>query len=231
MSDDVLQKNKSISKTPAIRVLLAVKQPLTEAGLTHLLTDDLNVRIVDVVNTRQELPTLLKKHQPHILFADYNVADYITENDFFHVRYISPGTEVLVISSDRNKKRILEVVRSGIKGYLTKDCEAQEVATAVQSIARGEKYFCQEVLDIIVEGSLHKESDPGEATASLTERETELLRLLAKGYSTQKASDEMNLSPHTVHSHRKKIIKKLHIKSPTEFVVHAVDLGLIDLSF
>jgi two-component system, NarL family, invasion response regulator UvrY len=63
--------------------------------------------------------------------------------------------------------------------------------------------------------------------AILTVRETEILKLIASGKSTQVVADELHLSPHTVHTHRKSIIKKLNIKSPTEFVIYAMDFGLI----
>jgi DNA-binding NarL/FixJ family response regulator len=82
------------------------------------------------------------------------------------------------------------------------------------------------VLDVIMEKTFAPEpiaSDP----AILTVRETEILGYLANGYSTQNIADELHLSPHTVHTHRKSIIRKLNIKSPTEFVIYAFDLGLV----
>ena len=97
---------------------------------------------------------------------------------------------------------------------------------AVYSVARGEKFFCHKILNIIMEK--HFSPEPVEVVPGiLTIRETEILKYLASGYSTQKVADELYLSPHTVHTHRKSIIKKLNIKSPTQFVVYALDFGLI----
>ena len=101
--------------------------------------------------------------------------------------------------------------------------------SAIKAIVKGEKFFSQQVLNIMLESSAKREVR--EVSQELTEREKELLKLLAKGYSTQRAADEMNLSPHTIHTHRKNIIKKLNIKSPTQFVLHAIDLRLITINF
>ena len=172
------------------------------------------------VNTRDRLSELLEQHKPDLLIVDYNADGYITKSDLLTVKEFSPDTKVLVISSDNDKASILQVLQSGVIGYLTKDCSREEILMAVSAVAKGEKFFCHKILNIIMEKHFSPESVevlPG----ILTVRETEILKLLASGYSTQKVADELFLSPHTVHTHRKSIIKKLNIKSPTEFVIYA----------
>ena len=139
----------------------------------------------------------------------------------------SPKTNVLVLSSDNNKGSILDVLQLGVKGYITKECSLEEVGMAVQATSKGGKFFCQKVLDIIMEKRFSTESDT-EASV-LTTRETEILKLIAHGHSTQAIADTLFLSPHTVQTHRKSIIRKLNIKSPTEFVIYAMDLGLLKI--
>lgn len=211
-----------------IKVLLADSQPLTFAGLTHILKERHDLSIVDQVATRDHLTGLLKEHKPDLLIADYDIPGYITKDDLAATKYYSPQTNVLVISSDNDKENILQVLQSGAIGYLTKSCSREEIIMAVYAVARGEKFFCQKILNIIMEK--HFSPDPVDVLpGTLTVRETEILKLLASGYSTQKVADQLHLSPHTVHTHRKSIIKKLNIKSPTEFVIYAMDFGLIKL--
>ena len=138
---------------------------------------------------------------------------------------VHPKTNVLILSSDNNKASILEVLQLGVKGYVTKECSLEEVGMAVQATAKGEKFFCHKVLDIIMEK--HFSVAPDSEPTVLTTRETEILKLIAHGHSTQAIADTLFLSPHTVQTHRKSIIKKLNIKSPTEFVIYAMDLGLL----
>jgi len=211
-----------------VEVLLADNQPLTAAGMIHFLGDRDDVKIVDQVMEKDQLEPMLKKYQPQLLIADYNIQGYLTKADLRIVKNVSPATHILVVSSDNVKASILDALQIGVKGYLTKDCSREEIMMAVQSTAKGEKFYCHKVLDIIMEKHFNPEpevSDP----AILTARETEILKLIASGKSTQQVADELHLSPHTVHTHRKSIIKKLNIKSPTEFVIYAMDFGLIKI--
>jgi DNA-binding NarL/FixJ family response regulator len=209
-----------------IRILLADNQPLTAAGLTQFLGANDNASIIDEVTKRELLEPLLRKHTPDLLIADYNLSGFITRQDIHAVKGISPQTQVLIISSDDNKSNILDVLQSGVKGYLTKECSREEIMMAIQSVSRGEKFYCHKILDIIMEKHFGAEI-PQAAVNVLTTRETEILKLLAMGNSTQKIADDLHLSPHTVQTHRKSIIRKLSIKSPTEFVIYAIDFGLI----
>jgi two-component system, NarL family, invasion response regulator UvrY len=209
-----------------IRILLADNQPLTAAGLTQFLGANDNTSIIDEVTKRELLEPLLRKHTPDLLIVDYNLNGFITRQDIHAIKNISPQTQVLIISSDDNKSNILDVLQSGVKGYLTKECSREEIMMAIQSVARGEKFYCHKILDIIMEKHFGTEI-PQAAVNVLTTRETEILKLLAMGNSTQKIADDLHLSPHTVQTHRKSIIRKLSIKSPTEFVIYAIDFGLI----
>ncbi len=209
-----------------IKVLLADNQTLTFAGLTYILKERSDVVIVDNVSTSEQLPGMLERHKPDLLIVDYDIPGYVSKSDLADVKKYSPQTHSLVISADNDKASILQVLQSGVIGYLTKDCSREEIMIAVTSVARGEKFFCHKILDIIMEK--HFSTDVPEILFNiLTSREREILTLLASGYSTQRVADKLHLSPHTVHTHRKSIIKKLNIKSPTEFVIYALDFGLI----
>lgn len=209
-----------------IKVLLADSQPLTSAGLRSMLKEKPDLAIVDQVSSGDHLNSLLKQHRPDLLIADYNAPGFISKNDLAAVKSHSPNTNVLVLSSDSDKESILEVLQSGVIGYLTKQCSQKEILMAIYAVAKGEKFFCHTILDIIMEDRFRGEPQEPPSN-SLTTRETEILKFLAAGYSTKRLADELHLSPHTVHTHRKSIIKKLKIKSPTEYVIRAMELGLI----
>jgi DNA-binding NarL/FixJ family response regulator len=209
-----------------IRVLIADNQPLTAAGLRHFLKDRDDVTIVGSVDTATDLSIRLREHTPDVLIVDYDLGGYLRRDDLADVKKHSPDTNILVISSDNNKAGILYVLQLGVIGYVTKHCSREEIMMAVTNVAKGEKFYCNKILDIIMEK--HFPVTPAEVTPTiLTARETEILTLLASGYSTQKVADKLYLSPHTVQTHRKSIIRKLSIKSPTEFVIYALDFGLI----
>ena len=208
-----------------IDALIADNQPLTVAGLELFLSEKQAIKVVGKVKKGEELVELVEKFQPSLLIVDYNSPGYVALDDIRNAMASSSKTNVLILSSDNNKTSILEVLRLGVKGYITKECSLEEVGMAVQATAKGEKFFCHKVLDIIMEKHFRvaQESEP----TVLTTRETEILKLIAHGHSTQVVADALFLSPHTVQTHRKSIIKKLNIKSPTEFVIYAMDLGLL----
>lgn len=193
--------------------------------MRHFLAERSDIAAVDQVQDKEQLFSQLS-HHPQLLIIDYNVADFISVSELAMVSKKFPETNILVISADNDKSKILEVVQLGVKGYLTKDCSKDEVMMAIQSTAKGEKFFCHKILDIIMEKSFSPEEDHHDTT-NLTAREREILKFIARGSSTKQIAEDLCLSPHTVHTHRKSIIKKLKIKSPTEFVIHAMDLGLI----
>ncbi|HEX6227372.1 MAG TPA: response regulator transcription factor [Chryseolinea sp.] len=208
-----------------IDALIADNQPLTVAGLESFLAVKENIKIVGKVKKGVELADMMEKLQPSLLIVDYNTPGYVSIDDIRNAMLTSINTNVLLLSSDNNKATILEALQLGVKGYVTKECSLEEVGMAVQSTARGEKFFCHKILDIIMEK--HFRPSPESEPSILTTRETEILKLIASGSSTQTIADVLFLSPHTVQTHRKSIIKKLNIKSPTEFVIHAMDLGLL----
>ncbi|HTF17308.1 MAG TPA: response regulator transcription factor [Chryseolinea sp.] len=209
-----------------VKVLIADNQPLTAAGLIQFLERRDDVTVVGVVDEAANLPSLLMDHAPDVIIVDYDLDGYLVRDDLAAVKNYSPATNILVVSSDNNKAAILQVLQLGVIGYVTKHCSREEIMMAVTAVAKGEKFYCTKILDIIMEK--HFSTAPAEVTpAVLTARETEILTLLASGYSTQNVADELHLSPHTVHTHRKSIIRKLSIKSPTEFVIYALDFGLI----
>lgn len=207
------------------KVLVAIKQPLIEAGIVTFLSDRPNFSVIDVLHNAENIASSIANKRPNLLIIDYHIPGFLTLDDLKTIVQHSRDLNVLVISTDDDKTTILKAVQLGIKGYITKECSKSEFLLAVESTARGEKFFCSRILDIIISNNFPEEKP--EETTTLTTREQEILKMLAQGHSTQKIASTLHLSPHTVQTHRKSIIRKLKIKSPTQFVISALDMGLI----
>lgn len=135
-----------------------------------------------------------------------------------------PDKKVLIISEIHSPQNVLQILEKGVQGYLTRQCDAAEITHAIFAIAKGEKFYCNKVIDI----ALNKEFDPENCEpTSLTERENEITALIASGFTNKEIGEKLHLSHHTVHSHRKNILKKLGIKSVSELTVYAMSVGLI----
>jgi DNA-binding NarL/FixJ family response regulator len=203
--------------------MIAINQPLAEAGLMAFLSEIEEFEIVAHIHSQLNFIEHIQQIDPDLLITDYNLAGFISLDDLQEIVNNIENLNVLIISSDDDKNSILKSIQLGIKGYLTRECSKEELLLAVRATSRGEKFFCSKILNIILQKHVPDEED----NSILTNREKEILKVLAQGYSTQKIADTFHLSPHTVQTHRKSIIRKLKIKSPTQFVIYALDMGLI----
>jgi DNA-binding NarL/FixJ family response regulator len=171
------------------------------------------------------------------LFASLDEADYdlvvidpLSSSERFTVattlklKEKYPNKKVLIISEIHSPQHVLQVLEKGVQGYLTRQCDTAEITQAIFAIVRGEKFYCNKVIDI----ALNKKFDPENCEpTSLTERENEITTQIASGLTNREIGEKLHLSHHTVHSHRKNILKKLGIKSVSELTVYAMSVGLI----
>lgn len=204
-----------------ISVLIIDPQFLTRNGLFHLLDNigPLTIEMAEDIEDNKDYSSY------DVIIADYiEPYDATVKQDFKEKLLKSFNSKLLVISSDQNKARIKEVISMGTPGFLTKDCTPDEILSAVEMIAQGNRFYCNKVLEMLthVEGN-----DPMDCVPTqLSSREVEVLKLIAIGLSTAKIAEKLFISVHTVNSHRKNILKKLHLTSPTQLVAYAHEVGL-----
>ncbi|TXK50498.1 response regulator transcription factor [Pontibacter qinzhouensis] len=210
-----------------ISILVSEANLLVRKGLQVLLTEHEELEVVGKAESLQELQLLVEKLQPRVVTIDCGQADIFSASVVQAFREEYPQTNWLVITAEKDKDCILDALRCGVCSYILKDCGAQEIVNAVFATARGDKYMCSNVLEV-----LFSEPKPLKAEAeaeALTARETEIIQLIAAGNSTMQIADMLHLSYHTINSHRKNILRKLQIKSPAELILKALDLKIIKM--
>ena len=210
----------------AIKVVLADKQVLTRAGLQSFIKGKKDLKLLRPVDTMEDLKEVLALEKPQVLVVDYNLKDFISLDDLAEVKRISANTQMLVISSDSNKENIFKALEAGVNGYVTKECSQEEIVGAIYATAKGEKFFCNKVLDLILEKHLSKEDEACLPT-ELTLREIEVVKLISRGHSAKKIAATLHLSHHTVYTHRKNVMKKLGLNSAADLMLYAVKTGII----
>ena len=164
----------------------------------------------------------VKDHEPDLV-----VLDLSGENDqlFGEIRKICTemeGTDILIISNSQNRVLVKKLLSLGVKGILTKECSEEEITSALKTVSKGDRFFCNNVLNLVVDN----EQDDCDVTL-LSSREYEVLELITKGFTTSQIAEKLHLSIHTINSHRKNILKKLNLSSPTELIVYALESGLV----
>lgn len=205
-------------------MLAAIYDPqfLTQEGLKKLLEQHQSVNGTHLLNTEQNLEDQVYRLLPNILVMEYKGPQNIQPDTLERIKVKLPTLKTLIISEDDDPIVIRQFINSGAVGFLTKQCSNQEVKAAITSISAGGKFYCDSVIKIITNNDL---PNPME----LSDREMQVIRYVGKGFSSDKIADELNVSIHTVNSHRKNVLKKLGLKSPTELIVYAVKQGWVSI--
>ncbi|MCE7993254.1 MAG: response regulator transcription factor [Roseivirga sp.] len=204
---------------------LAIFDPqfITQQGIQRLVDQNQLFSSTHIIDSEQDLIQELRETDASFLVIDYISSDQVSINSFKKVKKEFPTLKTLVISDDNDKARIQSIIKAGIKGFLTKSCSKKEILEAIDTIRDGGKFFCSKVVDIITTGEDFTYSE-------LSEREMEIVKLISKGNSSAEIASRLNISVHTVNSHRKNILKKLGLKSPTELIIYAAERGWVGLS-
>ncbi len=221
----LLENNQLIAPT---QILIADRQDLCIAGISHILSREKNLEIIGQAGSKTALEKMLHQLTPDVLVLDYANLEGFTSGDCLHIADKYPKLKMYVITSDHRKEHIMRVLESGVLAFLTKDCSRQEILSAFHAIVKGQKFFCNRVLDVLMDQKVYKQ-DTDNLSKELSEREIQIIRLIAKGKGTQQIADLLNLSPHTINAHRKNILKKLDATSPVEMIVKAMQQKIIQL--
>lgn len=206
-----------------VRIVVADPQALARAGFRLIFGQQAPVRVVAEAADAEELERLILEHQPQVLVCDYFNGPEFTLVDLVSVRKRHPDLQVMVVTQDQDRTHIRQVLDMGIPCILTKHCSPEEITTAALTTAKGERFFCNKVLEVILE----KEATDDCSPSNLSTREIEIVRLVASGISTKDIADQLCLSTHTVYTHRKNIMKKLQINSASEMILFAMNSGIV----
>lgn len=210
-----------------VTIVLADGEVLVRLGLRHLLSDDPSFEIVAEAADEEELFEELETHRPGVIILDYNQPDQFSLSTVTRVKKRAPYSHILVISSDNDKRNIYQVLEQGVHSFLTKTCGEEEILDAVKATAKGDKFFCTRIIDYLLEKSFSKQEENC-APSPLSSREIEILQLIAKGLIAKEIAGLLNLSTHTVYTHRKNIMKKLNLSTSSELVLYAVNNGIVE---
>lgn len=205
-----------------IQIVIADRDFLIKTGLKCLLSKRAGFEVSAQANNISELKDILQFHLPDVLIMDYDQPGAFSIDDLVYIKRKYPALKILVISNNRHKHDIVSTIEFGVTSYLLKECGEDEIFGAIIATARGEKFFCGQ----IVENILGRSPDTC-AGLTLTEREVEIVRLVASGYTTARIARMLCRSVHTINTHRKNILNKLGLNSPSELVLYAVRRGLI----
>lgn len=215
-----------MSSSERIRVLIADDHPVFRFGLRALLQGEPDIEVVGEVTTGLEAVEMALKLQPHVVIMDLNMPELNGIEATRRIRDGNPEIAVLVITMF-DDDTVFAAMRAGARGYLLKGAEGQETLRAVRAVANGEAIFSPTIADRIMHYFAHTPSQPSLAAfPELTEREREVLALIAQGLTNQAIAARLVLSEKTVRNHVSNIFSKLQVADRAEAIIRARDAGL-----
>jgi len=205
-----------------IRVLLADDHSVVREGLRMFLGRDPELAVVGEASDGVEAVSLARQLHPDVVLMDLlmPVMDGIAA--ISTIRNELPETEVIALTSVLESAAVVGAVRAGAIGYLLKDTQAPELRRAIKAAATGQVQLSPQA-----SAYLMREIRAPETTEALTERETEVLRLLVQGQSNKEIARDLQIVEDTVKTHVKHILAKLGVQSRTQAVLWAIRLGLV----
>ena len=214
-----------------IKIILADDHRIFRKGLKSLLSEKENIEVLAEADNGDEALEATRKHKPGIVIMDIAMPKMDGIEATRQIRERFPDTEVVVLSMHAKKAYIDQVLKAGAKGYVLKDSDEENLLSAIETVHNGGYYLDSPIADQVLSDyfsdkskrEIKKQSDP------LSEREREVLRLLAEGHSNQEVADTLYISRKTVENHRANIVRKTGIQGQVGLTKYAARIGLIDL--
>lgn len=211
-----------------IRVLIAEDHAVVRQGLRRVLEAEPDLAVVGEVDDGLKVADRVAEVTPHVVLLDLGLPGLHGLEVIRHVTRRTPGARVLVLSMYDHEEYVRGALSNGAAGYLLKGSDSEEVVTAIRKVASGERYVSASVANHFVsaflEGGATSAADPYD---TLTDREREVLNLMAEGHGNAAIAERLFISSRTVETHRANLMRKLGLRSQTDVVRYALRRGIL----
>ncbi len=215
-------------------ISLAIAEPhyLIVEGLKSIASAVNFFNLCGIANDKTELDEIIRMHKPKVLIMDY-ACDSFSIEDLRMVKSLSPDTNILALTHHVSQSTINLALKSGVCSHVLKDCGKEEIIEAIEATSKEQSFFCSKVLDTLsaAEDEYKKESTEFSRALcdglKISDREIQIIRMIAEGYSNKEIADKLFLSTHTVNTHRKNIMSKLGVNNTAGIVLFAVKENII----
>ncbi|MCJ7702051.1 MAG: response regulator transcription factor [Anaerolineales bacterium] len=216
-----------------IKVLLADDHHLFREGLSRLLQDAPGIEWVGCATNGEEAVELTARHNPEVVLMDVNMPGMGGLEACRQIRTSHPQAAILMLTISEQSEDLFEAIRLGARGYLLKNASTQELLEAIRQVNAGEAPITPAMaVKLMDEFAVLSSGGPSQPeldarTENLTDRELDVLRLVAQGLSNKEIGAALSISPLTVKSHLRSILDKLHLRGRVEAAAWAIRHGLL----
>ena len=214
---------------PPIRILLADDHSIVREGLRALLERQQEFEVVGDVADGREAVEMAETAFPDVVVMDVAMPGLNGIEATRRITARSPRTGVVILSMHSDESYILRSLKAGARGYLLKDSLQADLIDAVRAAAQGKSFFSPKVSKVLQEDYINELQARGaeDTWDLLTDREREILQLVAEGKTNKEIAALLNISPYTIDTHRGHILQKLNLHSAPELILYAIRKGII----
>jgi DNA-binding NarL/FixJ family response regulator len=212
------------------KIILVDDHKIVRDGLRSLIEKQADLEVVAEANNGRAAVQLAEELTPDLVIMDIGMPDLNGIEATRMVLKASPRTRVIALSMHSDKRYVVRALKAGAYGYLLKDCAFDEVARAIQTVLQNRIYLSSEINDAVLKEYL-KKSDRSNLSAysTLTDREREVVQLIAEGKSTKEIAAILKISVKTVETYRQRVMEKLNLDTIAGLIKFAIREGLASL--
>lgn len=212
-----------------IRLVIAEDHTIIRDGLKALLSSHDEFQIVGEAEDGQVAIQCARELKPDLILLDISMPRMNGLEAIEEIKKHSPETRVLILTVHKLEKYVHACLKSGADGYVLKDATHADLVTAIKSVLKGKRYLSPEISEKVIDGYLEgkKSDETDSAWDKLTNREREILKLVAEGNKNREIADYLFVSQHTIEKHRENLMKKLNLHSTASLTAYALRMGLM----
>ncbi len=213
-----------------VRVVIVDDHTLVRHGILGLLSSQADIEVVGQAGDARQAMTVIAEASPDVVLMDIAMPGQSGLDATREIRERFPAVQVVILTIHDREDYLFQALRAGAVGYVLKGAEVQDLLAAVRAAKRGEVYLFPSATKKLVADYLRRSQGGAERTSydRLSDREREILGLIAQGLTTNAIATTLFLSPHTVQSHRDHIMAKLDLHSKAGLIRYAIEHGLME---
>jgi len=210
-----------------IKIIIADDHTMFLEGIVSLLENEESIHIIGKAANGKSALEIIENTLPDIILLDISMPEMDGIEVSKIIKQKHPSVKILIVSTHSNIQMIAKLIRIGVDGYLLKNAEKQELLHAINTIQNGKTYFCKEVEEKNEDNNSKIKSETLQIT-ELSNREKEILILIAQEFTGSEIAEKTFISLNTVNTHRRNLISKLNVKNTAGLVKYAIEYGLLD---
>ena len=227
--DNSSVSSASSTETSLISIFIADQHPVVRLGMVGTIQQDDSMQIVGESNNGMETLEQVQKLQPDVVITDIGLESLSGIDVAQKIAETLPDTSVIIFTDCTQEGQMLKALRVGAKGYILKNISIDELSSAIRTVHAGEVCISPVMASKLVDSYVSRSTSDNDRYYWLSEREREVLPMLAQGNTHSEIGQMLELSPYTIQTYRQRIMRKLDLHSEAEILKYALSKGLISL--